>query len=228
MDKLEGLVRRAGELDRLLCEPTVATDPSRYRKLTKERSGLEGLVTSFAEYKKLAKQLEEENKKKKAEEERLRKEKEQVEARQKAERKLREDAEKAQREKEKRLKEANKANPEKAKKQSRPDAKGHSAPDPYAGIIAHFDDHEIDLLNDASDKLYRSSLDEVPGLRELVKSKHAYLDATEVPLWMEFVLHGLAEKSRIGRSTLAGSTRFSDMLGSVFSGSADEEEDDDR
>ncbi len=118
--------------------------------------------------------------------------------------------------------------PEKAKKQSRPDAKGHSAPDPYAGIIAHFDDHEIDLLNDASDKLYRSSLDEVPGLRELVKSKHAYLDATEVPLWMEFVLHGLAEKSRIGRSTLAGSTRFSDMLGSVFSGSADEEEDDDR
>ena len=48
------------------------------------------------------------------------------------------------------------------------------------------------------------------------------------PLWMELVLHGLAEKSRIGRSTLAESTRFSDMMGSVFSGSADEEEDDDR
>ena len=118
--------------------------------------------------------------------------------------------------------------PEKAKKQSKPDAKGRSVPDPYAAIIAHFDEHGIDLLHDASDKLYRATLDEVPGLRELVKAKHAYLDATEVPLWMELVLHGLAEKSRIGRSTLAESTRFSDMMGSVFSGSADEEEDDDR
>ena len=68
----------------------------------------------------------------------------------------------------------------------------------------------------------------MPGLRELVKAKHTYLDATEVPLWMELVLHGLAEKSRIGRSTLAESTRFSDMMGSVFSGAVDDDADEDR
>ena len=35
--KLESLVFRAEELDRLLCEPDVASDTQRYRKLTKER-----------------------------------------------------------------------------------------------------------------------------------------------------------------------------------------------
>ena len=118
--------------------------------------------------------------------------------------------------------------PEKAKKQARPDAKGRSAPDPYAAIIAHFDDHALDLLNDASDATYRSSLEAVPGLREITRSKHAYLDATEIPVWMEFVLHGLAEKSRIGRSTLADSTRFSDMMGSVFSAEVDDDADEDQ
>ncbi len=118
--------------------------------------------------------------------------------------------------------------PEKAKKQSRPDAKGRSVPDPYTGIIAYFDEHAVDLVNDSSDRLYRASLEAVPGLRELTTSKHAYLDATEIPVWMEFVLHSLAEKSRIGRSTLADSTRFSDMMGSVFSGEADDDADEDQ
>ena len=118
--------------------------------------------------------------------------------------------------------------PEKARKQSRPDAKGRSVPDPYADIIAYFDDQALDLLNDASDALYRSSLEAVPGLYELTRSKHSYLDASEIPVWMEFVLHGLAEKSRIGRSTLADTTRFSDMMGSVFSGDDDDDADEGR
>jgi magnesium chelatase subunit I len=117
--------------------------------------------------------------------------------------------------------------PEKAKKQAKPDAKGRSQPDPYMRIIAHFDEQGLEVLNDASDPLYRSTLEEVPGLRELVKAKHAYLDTAEVPVWMEFVLHGLAETSRIGRSTLADSTRFSDMMGSIFSGEPDDEDEDD-
>lgn len=115
--------------------------------------------------------------------------------------------------------------PEKAKKQARADQKGRSAPDPYAAIISWFDEEGLDLLTDSSDGLYRASLEQVPGLRELVVAKHAYLDPVEIPVWMEFVLHGLAEKSRIGRATLADATRFSDMLGSVFSGEADEDED---
>lgn len=56
--KLESLVFRAEELDRLLCEPDVASDSQRYRKLTKERSDLEQLVTTFERYKKLKQQLD--------------------------------------------------------------------------------------------------------------------------------------------------------------------------
>jgi magnesium chelatase subunit I len=114
--------------------------------------------------------------------------------------------------------------PEKAKKQAKPDAKGRFTADPYATIIAHFDEGSLDLLNDAADKRYKNSLDAVPGLRELVTSQHTYLDPAEVALWMEFVLHGLAEKSRIGRSTLADATRFSDVMGTVF-GASDEVDD---
>ncbi len=43
-------------------------------------------------------------------------------------------------------------------------------------------------------------------------------------LWAEFVLHGLSEHSRLGRRQLFDSTRFSDMVGSVFSGGDKEEE----
>ena len=57
-DKLEALVARANELDRILCEPGATSDMSRYRKLTKERAGLEALVTDYARYTELRKQLD--------------------------------------------------------------------------------------------------------------------------------------------------------------------------
>lgn len=111
--------------------------------------------------------------------------------------------------------------PDKGKKRAKV---GEKPPvDVYAGIIAYFEEHELDLPGDASDRTYRTLLDEVTGLRELVHAKHAYLSAEEVPLWMEFVLHGLAERSRIGRSPLEEGTRFSDVLGTVFGGKEEEE-----
>ena len=58
IDKLENLVARANELDRILCEPNATQDMNRYRKLTKERAGLEVLVNEYARYRNLAKQLE--------------------------------------------------------------------------------------------------------------------------------------------------------------------------
>jgi magnesium chelatase subunit I len=114
--------------------------------------------------------------------------------------------------------------PEKARKQARADAKGRTKPDPYADIIAYFDEHHLELVLNASDELYIATLDQVSGLRELVTTEHPYLPADEVPLWMEFVLHGLAEKSRIGRSTLVDAVRFTDVMGSVLLGEEDEEE----
>ncbi len=62
IDKLETLVSRANELDRLLSEPNATSDMNRYRKLTKERAGLETLVVAYAKYSDLARRLEDDKK----------------------------------------------------------------------------------------------------------------------------------------------------------------------
>ncbi len=59
IDKLESLVRRAEELDRLLCDPAVAAEPARYRDLTRERSRLDALVEGYGEYRDVTKRLAE-------------------------------------------------------------------------------------------------------------------------------------------------------------------------
>ena len=51
-DKLEDLVRRYEEITNELTEPSVANDQNRFRKLMKEQSDLQPLVTAYTEYKK--------------------------------------------------------------------------------------------------------------------------------------------------------------------------------
>lgn len=107
--------------------------------------------------------------------------------------------------------------PEKTRRQPKAaSAQRPGKPDPYAEIITWFDSHELDLLLEANDADYRKALNALPGLKELVSAKHPYLQPEEVTLWMEFVLHGLAEHSRIGRNTLMEGVRFGDVLGSVM------------
>ena len=97
--------------------------------------------------------------------------------------------------------------------------------DPYADILAHFESHEADLLLDQPDRAHADLLKAVPGLSELVKARHAYLDEEELLLWSEFVLHGLAEHSRLGRSLLDRGMRFGDLFSAMFQpGEEDEDE----
>ncbi|PLC50510.1 peptide chain release factor 1 [Pollutimonas subterranea] len=49
-DRLEQLARRLVEVDALLAEPEIANDMNRYRKMSRERSDLEPVVTVFAAY----------------------------------------------------------------------------------------------------------------------------------------------------------------------------------
>ena len=51
-DKLEDLVRRYEEITNELTEPSVVNDQNRFRKLMKEQSDLQPLVTAYTEYKK--------------------------------------------------------------------------------------------------------------------------------------------------------------------------------
>jgi magnesium chelatase subunit I len=112
----------------------------------------------------------------------------------------------------------------KARRQGKTTAQ-RSTSDPFAALIAWFDSQEMDLPADAAEKQYLSALNVVPGLKERVVQDHPYLRPEEIALWMEFVLHGLAEHSRIGRSALVGKVRFGDVLGTLLgNGKGGEEE----
>jgi magnesium chelatase subunit I len=100
--------------------------------------------------------------------------------------------------------------------------------DPYAGIVAHVEAQPMELPYLADEATHRKALRAVPGLLALVKERHAYLDEEESFLWAEFVLHGLAEHSRIARSARPGGTRFSDLFNSMLSADIGEEDDDTR
>jgi magnesium chelatase subunit I len=115
--------------------------------------------------------------------------------------------------------------PVKARKKVKADgAAGRQVNDPYANIVAHFETGSCDLIADAPDVDFFRTLRSVPGLLDLVKAHHSYLDKEEVLLWSEFVLHGLAEHSRIGRTQLVGAARFGDLFDAMLSGATDEED----
>jgi magnesium chelatase subunit I len=101
---------------------------------------------------------------------------------------------------------------------------GAKQPDALALAVAWFDANQLDLMDDASDTAYAQELRRVPGLRERIGAQHGYLGSAEFPLWMEFVLHGLAEHSRIGRSAMVNGQRFGDVLGALMGGSDDARE----
>lgn len=102
--------------------------------------------------------------------------------------------------------------------------KAENSKDPYAPIVDHFTEAHCDLLSERDDRTHATALRSVPGLMQLVAERHPYLDKEEQVLWAEFVLHGLAEHSRIGRSRLVGAVRFGDLMRSVFGGVLDSDE----
>lgn len=99
--------------------------------------------------------------------------------------------------------------------------------DPYAQVVAWFDGNDLDLPADLTDKELGKALERVPGAFALIDTHHAYLRPEERTLWVEFLLHGLAEHSRLGRSWLADGARFGDLFQSMLSGGGEGEAGDD-
>ncbi|MFQ6058467.1 MAG: peptide chain release factor 1 [Anaerolineae bacterium] len=58
LEKLEAIEKRYEELNRLMADPEVATDPVRLREYAQEQAGLEDLVQKYRQYKATAKELE--------------------------------------------------------------------------------------------------------------------------------------------------------------------------
>lgn len=113
-------------------------------------------------------------------------------------------------------------NPEKNKKSKQAN--------PYQSIINWFNDgNKVDLMQNLSFQEYEKNLVSVPGLKEIVKNSFPALDKNEQLLYMEFVLHGLAEFSQISKHRIDSGIQFKDLMGSMFNmkpGEEDDENDD--
>jgi len=59
LDKLESIEKRYGELNQLMSQPEVTSDPKRMQELAQEQSAIEDLVANYREYKATVKGLEE-------------------------------------------------------------------------------------------------------------------------------------------------------------------------
>lgn len=105
--------------------------------------------------------------------------------------------------------------------------KRNSPENPYKDITQWFSKgNVIDLVNDLSESEYRSSLSNIPGLEKLVKKHHKKLDEKGRYMMMEFVLHGLAEYSLLGKQGLEAGTQFKDLLSGMLNMPDDDDDDD--
>jgi magnesium chelatase subunit I len=88
---------------------------------------------------------------------------------------------------------------------------------PYQTIINWFSKgNTVDILSDLSSEEYQKILNKVPGLKGLVLKYQANAIGKDLLLFMEFVLHGLAEYSLLNKSKLESGVQFKDMLSSMF------------
>ena len=103
--------------------------------------------------------------------------------------------------------------------------KKNQAASPYQAIISWFSKgNTIDMLTELSSDEYQIILYKISGLRELVTKYHPKVSGLDQLLLMEFALHGLAEFSLLSKFKLESGVQFKDMLSSMFTMSAEEEE----
>ncbi len=97
-------------------------------------------------------------------------------------------------------------------------ADGRSGSDPYGIIRAYFSGGNVaELLIDGSNADYRSALDGVAGLRKFVTGTiERDLTEQERYLYMELVLHGLAETEVLNKESIQNGLSFRDILSDMF------------
>jgi len=102
---------------------------------------------------------------------------------------------------------------------------------PYVIPLAWFGEgNELDILASQSDKDYKTALQSVPGLEEMVTGMVKNLPEKEKEFFMEFALHGLAEYSQLSKKMLDTGLKFKDLFSSMFDmgpGDSDDFEEDD-
>lgn len=96
---------------------------------------------------------------------------------------------------------------------------------PYQTVIDWFGRNDLELSNDASQEEYEKALDSVDGLNAIVNRYHPNMPEELQYVLMEFVLHGLAEHSMLGKQIMETGMSFQDLMNSVFSSDPEDFED---
>jgi magnesium chelatase subunit I len=115
------------------------------------------------------------------------------------------------------------------RKQNPPEGKREEEHNPeYTRIIGWFEEgNKIEVADDAPLQAYTKELARVPGLRDLTLRHMPSLDqATDLPSAMEFVLDGLHQNSRIAKDEVEHRTSYKDLVGSIFAGRNQMDEED--
>jgi magnesium chelatase subunit I len=99
--------------------------------------------------------------------------------------------------------------------------KGQDSTNLYKHITAWFEQgNELDIQNPSKDKVYEQALQKVDGLAEFLENYMPEIPKSEKYLWMEFILFGLSEHSKLSRNSLNTGVQFKDLVGSMFGGIA--------
>jgi len=99
------------------------------------------------------------------------------------------------------------------------------APNPYAEIINWFSEgNTLSVIDDLPLAEYKKALNEVAGLKDLVKKIHPRLVESQQLILMEFVLHGLAEFSQLNKGFLDNGFTFSYIINSLFNMQPDDDD----
>jgi magnesium chelatase subunit I len=87
--------------------------------------------------------------------------------------------------------------------------------DPYGVIKAFFaGGNEVELLNDASDKDFKETLNQVAGLETLVADMGA--SKADVEFLKELMIYGLSELEVVNKDFLGTGSSFSDPLADMW------------
>lgn len=98
------------------------------------------------------------------------------------------------------------------------DSRSDDSEDPFDKITEWFESgKKLDLEFNQSDKQFVAALNKVHGLGEIVDTYISDSGKMDKYVWMEFVLYGLAEHSRLSRKFYEEKTSFSDLLGGYLS-----------
>ena len=80
-----------------------------------------------------------------------------------------------------------------------------------------FNESGFELMDDASEKLYKTTLDDVLPLNELLDTYKPDLDKKDRYFWKEIILWGLVEFDKLTKSRVDEGYQFKDTYGSFFS-----------